>query len=83
MPRNEKPNHKRADLSAKQKDDDMSEFDTNWAISEAKKREELAKNGMYRAEDEHSSCGVGLVVSIDGSASRKVVENGIAALKAV
>jgi glutamate synthase (NADPH/NADH) large chain len=83
LPRNEKPNHKRADLSAKQKDDDMSEFDTNWAISEAKKREELAKNGMYRAEDEHSSCGVGLVVSIDGSASRKVVENGIAALKAV
>ena len=38
---------------------------------------------MYAAEDEHASCGVGLVVSIDGKPSRKVVENGIDALKAV
>ncbi|MGL6209158.1 MAG: glutamate synthase central domain-containing protein, partial [Paracoccaceae bacterium] len=36
-----------------------------------------------REEDEHSSCGVGLVVAISGKPSRKVVENGIAALKAV
>ena len=43
----------------------------------------MEENGMFRKEDEHSSCGVGLVVSLDGQASRKVVENGINALKAV
>jgi hypothetical protein len=43
----------------------------------------LAENGLYKAEDEHSSCGVGLVVSINGKPARKVVENGINALKAV
>jgi glutamate synthase (NADPH) large chain len=61
----------------------MTDFDTNWANSEQSKREKLAEFGLYREEDEHSSCGVGLVVSIDGKPSRKVVENGIAALKAV
>ncbi len=41
------------------------------------------RHGLYKTEDEHSSCGVGLVVSIYGKPSRKVVENGIDALKAV
>ena len=36
----------------------------------------MAENGLYREEYEHASCGVGLVVSIDGKPSRKVVENG-------
>ena len=58
-------------------------YDANWAEREAEKREWLAKHGMYSETDEHSSCGVGLVVSLDGRASRKVVENGIDALKAV
>ncbi|NHX27725.1 glutamate synthase large subunit, partial [Escherichia coli] len=40
-------------------------------------------NGLYRDEDEHSSCGVGLVVSVNGKPSRKVVEAGITALKAI
>ena len=31
----------------------------------------------------NSSCGVGLVVSIEGKKSRKIVDNGIAALRAV
>jgi len=48
-----------------------------------KMRRSLSKNGMYSEEDERSSCGVGLVVSIDAKPSRKVVENGIEALKAV
>lgn len=61
----------------------MTKFDANWAAAEQAKRENLAKTGLYREEDEHASCGVGLVVSIDGKASRKVVENGIDALKAV
>jgi glutamate synthase (NADPH/NADH) large chain len=43
----------------------------------------MAEHSLYRDADEHASCGVGLVVSIDGKASRKVVENGIDALKAV
>jgi len=58
-------------------------YDVNWAKEQQDRREWLAENGMYSEADEHSSCGVGLVVSVDGKASRKVVENGIAALKAV
>ncbi len=46
-------------------------------------REFMAENGLYDPAHEHDACGVGLVVSIDGKASRKVVENGITALKAV
>ena len=38
---------------------------------------------MYAHDEEHSSCGVGLVVSVDGKPSRKVVEAGITALKAI
>ena len=61
----------------------MTMYDDSWAADEQARRAWLAENGMYRAEEEHSSCGVGLVVAIDGSRSRKVVEDGIAALKAV
>ena len=61
----------------------MTEFDTDWAAREAAKRDWLAGNGMYSEADEHSSCGVGLVVSVGGKPSRRVVENGIDALKAV
>ncbi|WP_052081377.1 glutamate synthase large subunit [Paracoccus halophilus] len=43
----------------------------------------MAEHSLYRPEDEHSSCGVGLVVAIDGKASRKVVDSGISALKAI
>ena len=58
-------------------------YDESWVAAEEAKRKWMAENGLYREEDEHASCGVGLVVSIDGTKSRKVVENGIAALKAV
>ena len=61
----------------------MTQYDAAWAAAEEEKRAWLAANGMYRAEDEHSSCGVGLVVSVDGKKSRKVVEAGIKALKAI
>ena len=53
-----------------------------WARAEEARRW-MAENSLYSEETEHSSCGVGLVVSIDGKRSRKVVENGINALKAV
>ncbi|MEM7242400.1 MAG: glutamate synthase large subunit [Pseudomonadota bacterium] len=61
----------------------MTKFDQNWKAQEEAKRAYMSEFGMYDEAEEHSSCGVGLVVSIDGSKSRKVVENGIAALKAV
>ena len=61
----------------------MTNYDENWKIAEEAKRAWMAENGMYSESDEHSSCGVGLVVSIDGKKSRKVTENGITALKAV
>ncbi|MEM9433418.1 MAG: glutamate synthase large subunit [Pseudomonadota bacterium] len=61
----------------------MTKFDETWVAQEEEKRAFVAENGLYRAEDEHASCGVGLVVSIDGKKSRKVVANGIDALKAI
>ncbi|KRS13694.1 glutamate synthase [Roseovarius atlanticus] len=61
----------------------MTKFDENWAAQEETKRKWMAENGMYSEEEEHSSCGVGLVVSINGKESRKVVEAGIDALKAI
>ncbi len=61
----------------------MTKFDANWVAEEETKRAYMAEHGLYRPDDEHASCGVGLVVSIDGKASRKVVEQGINALKAV
>jgi len=61
----------------------MTELDPDWVAREQAKRAYCAEHGMYRTDDEHASCGVGLVVSIDGAASRKVVQKGIDALKAV
>ena len=48
-----------------------------------KNREILQKNFSYSANMEHDACGVGLIASLDGKKSRKVVEYGIEALKAV
>ena len=46
-------------------------------------RARLAAEGMYRPEFESDACGVGLVAATDGSASRRVVQSAIDALKAV
>ena len=43
----------------------------------------LEKNHVYSKSMEHDACGVGLVASTEGKKSRKVVEYGIKALKAV
>ena len=61
----------------------MTNIDANWARAEEERRAWMAEHSLFRDEDEHASCGVGLIVSIDGKPSRKVVENGINALKAV
>jgi len=46
-------------------------------------RTRLAEHGMYRPEFEGDACGVGLVAATDGTASRRVVQSAIDALKAV
>ncbi len=61
----------------------MTKYDDAWVAREEAKRAFMAEKGLYSAEEEHSSCGVGLVVNIDGTRSREVVENGIKALKAI
>jgi glutamate synthase (NADPH/NADH) large chain len=61
----------------------MTTFDQAWVAAEEAKRQWMAENGLYKDDDEHASCGVGLVVAIDGTPSRDVVEKGIDALKAV
>ena len=47
------------------------------------RRDRLAREGMYLADEEHASCGVGLVAAIDGTPRREVVEYGITALQSV
>ena len=61
----------------------MTKYDDAWVQAEQAKRDYMAENGLYSHDDEKANCGVGLVVSIDGKKSRKVVENGISALKAI
>ena len=43
----------------------------------------LEKTYNYNSEMEHDACGVGLIASTSGKKSRKVVEYGIEALKAI
>jgi len=45
--------------------------------------EKLIKGNVYNSSYEHDACGVGFVASVEGKRSRKVVEFGIQALKAV
>ncbi len=55
----------------------MSNFKQNWL----KNKKILEENHVYRELDEHSSCGVGLIASLDGSHKREIVEMGVQALK--
>ncbi|MEL6584840.1 MAG: glutamate synthase large subunit [Pseudomonadota bacterium] len=56
---------------------------SEWIKSYEARAAKLADAGMYLPEEEHASCGVGLVVSVDGKPRRQVVEAGITALKAI
>jgi glutamate synthase (NADPH/NADH) large chain len=38
-----------------------------------RQRDKLARDGMYRPDQERDSCGVGLIVAIDGKPRRDVV----------
>ena len=46
-------------------------------------KELLQKNNAYDPKHEHDACGVGLIASTNGKKSRKIVEYGIEALKAI
>ena len=46
-----------------------------------KNKKFLEENNIYNELDEHSSCGVGLIASLDGSETREIVELGVQALK--
>ena len=48
-----------------------------------KNYELLSQNHVYSDEMEHDACGIGLIASTEGKKSRKVVDYGIEALKAV
>ena len=48
-----------------------------------KNLKKLIKGNVYNPRDEHDACGVGFIASTDGKKSRKIVEFGIEALKAV
>ena len=48
------------------------------------KNKKILKNSFnYNEEMEHDACGVGLIASTNGKKSRKIVELGIQALKAI
>ncbi|RID90050.1 glutamate synthase large subunit [Gemmobacter lutimaris] len=61
----------------------MTIYDEAWVKAEEEKRRFMGEHGLWREEDEHSSCGVGLVASISGKPSRKVVDAGLDALRAI
>ncbi len=61
----------------------MTNYDEAWVAAEEAKRQWMDEHSLYKSDDEKASCGVGLVVALDGKASRRVVENGIDALKAI
>ena len=55
----------------------MSKFKKNWF----RNKKILEDNHVYNELDEHSSCGVGLIASLDGSPKREIVEMGVQALR--
>ncbi|MBT5352791.1 MAG: glutamate synthase large subunit [Rhodospirillales bacterium] len=59
--------------------DQGQQFTDQWQAN----AEYLSEHGLYRPEDEHDACGVGMVVAIDGKPRREIVEKGVEALKKV
>ena len=50
---------------------------SNWLKTYEENRDKLIQANAYDPAHEHSSCGVGLVASIDGTPRRDVVEMSI------
>ena len=55
----------------------MNNFTKKWL----RDKKILEDNHVYNEIDEHSSCGVGLIASLDGSPKREIVEMGVQALR--
>jgi glutamate synthase (NADPH/NADH) large chain len=55
------------------------DFAARWA----RESDRLENDGLYRRDDEKDSCGVGMVVAIDGKPRREVVTAAVNALKSV
>ena len=64
------------DISEKNELENGEQFVANYRANVDK----LTAGHAYNPADEHDSCGVGMVVSIDGQPRRRVVEAGIEAL---
>lgn len=60
-----------------------TQTEKNWSEDWRAQSDYLARAGLYDPADEHSSCGVGLIASLDGTARRDVVVAAVNALKAV
>ena len=59
-------------------------FDADaWVKQYKKTQDQLSQADAYHPSQEHDACGVGLVATTDGKATRRVVETAIEALKAV
>ncbi len=58
---------------------DSNKFVSLWR----RNADKLQAAGLYDPQTEHGSCGVGFVAAVDGVPSRRVVDAGIDALKAV
>ncbi|TPE52618.1 glutamate synthase large subunit [Amaricoccus solimangrovi] len=61
----------------------MTVYDEAWVARMEAEFARLEAEGLYHPEQEHSSCGVGLVVAIDGKPRRQVVESALKALSAI
>ena len=61
----------------------MAMIGADWARKHAAERDRVAWTGMYDPRTEHSSCGVGFVVRVDGEPCRNVFEPGIQTVQAV
>ena len=48
-----------------------------------KNKKILSENHSYDKSMEHDACGVGMIATTDGKKSRKIVDYGIEALKAI
>ena len=48
-----------------------------------KNKKLLSENHSYDQSMEHEACGVGMIATTNGKKSRKIVEYGIEALKAI
>jgi glutamate synthase (NADPH/NADH) large chain len=55
----------------------------SWLRTYLERRDSLMAANIYDPADEHDACGVGLVVQIDGTPRREIVDMALRALKAV